>query len=88
MYKNAMVASSKTQAAAMIVWLKLEPTEWEPVVYGQPVTKLYTHAKLVRPSDGVVQAHTDWVLEKLVPNICMHVTTVPHNWRIPQEQVA
>ena len=40
MYKNAMVASSKTQAAAMIVWLKLEPKDWEPVVYGQPATKL------------------------------------------------
>jgi len=88
MYKNAMVASSKTQAAAMIAWLKLDPKDWEPVVYGQPITKLYSHAKLVRPSGGVVQAHTDWVLEKLVPSLCLSATTIPPNWRIPQEQVA
>jgi hypothetical protein len=88
MHKNAMVASSKRQAAAMIAWLKLNPDDWEPVAYGDPVTKLYSHAKLVRPSEGVDQAHSDWVLEKLVPNLCRTVSTVPPNWKIPQEHVA
>ena len=62
MYKNAMVASSKKQAEAMIAWLKLSPGEWEPVAYGDKIDKLFSHAKLVRPSDGVHQEHTDWVL--------------------------
>jgi hypothetical protein len=88
MHKNAMVASSKTQAAAMIAWLKLNPNDWEPIAYGEPVKKLYSHAKLVRPSEGVVQAHTDWVMGALVPNLCLTVSTVPPNWKIPQEHVA
>jgi hypothetical protein len=88
MYKNAMVASSKRQAAAMIAWMKLDADNWEPVAYGDPVTKLYAHAKLIRPSEGVYQEHTDWVLEKLVPNLCLTASTIPPNWKIPQEQVA
>ena len=52
--RNAMVASSKKQAAAMIAWLKLNPDAWEPVAYGDPVTKLYSHAKLVRPELAVL----------------------------------
>jgi hypothetical protein len=83
-----MVASSKRQAEAMIAWLKLNPDEWEPVVYGEPIKKLFQHAKLVRPSEGVFKEHCDWVLEKLVPNLCLTVTTVPPNWKIPQEHVA
>jgi hypothetical protein len=72
----------------MIAWLRLDPTEWVPLVYGQPIKNLYQNVKLVRPTEGVVQEHTDWVLGKLVPSICLTVTTVPPNWRIPQEQVA
>lgn len=85
--RNAMVASSKRQAEAMIEWLKLNPEEWEPVTYGQPVKKLFQHAKLIRPSEGVFKEHCDWVLEKLVPNLCLTVTTVPPSWRIPQEHL-
>ncbi|MEY9138528.1 hypothetical protein ABIE79_010056 [Bradyrhizobium diazoefficiens] len=85
---NAMVASSKKQAEAMIAWLRLDPKEWEPIAYGDAVTKLYSNAKLVRPSEGVEQAHSNWVLEKLVPNLCLAVSTVPPQWRIPQEHVA
>ena len=88
MYKNAMVASSKRQAEAMIAWLKLNPDDWEPLAYGAPVTKLYSHAKLVRPSEGVDQAHSDWVFEKLIPNLCLTASTIPPNWKIPQEHVA
>jgi hypothetical protein len=84
---NAMVASSKKQAEAMIAWLKLNPEEWVPVIYGQPIKNLYQHAKLVRPSEGVLKEHCDWVLGKLVPALCMTVTTVPLNWKIPQEHV-
>jgi hypothetical protein len=84
---NAMVASSKRQAEAMIAWLKLNPDDWEPVIYGQPIKKLFHHAKLVRPTEGVDQAHSDWVLEQLVPNLCLTVTTVPPHWKVPQELV-
>jgi hypothetical protein len=84
---NAMVASSKRQAEAMVAWLKLDPNQWEPVVYGQPVKKLFQHAKLVRPSEGVLKEHCDWVLGMLVPNLCLTVTTVPPHWKIPQEHV-
>lgn len=72
----------------MIAWLKLNPDEWEPVVYGEPIKKLFQHAKLVRPSGGVFKEHCDWMLEKLVPNLCLTVTTVPPHWKIPQEHVA
>jgi hypothetical protein len=72
----------------MIAWLKLSDADWEAVVYGQPITKLYSYARLIRPSDGVHQVHTDWVLEKLIPSICLTATTIPPNWRLPQEQVA
>ncbi|MEY9178247.1 hypothetical protein [Bradyrhizobium elkanii] len=81
MYKNVMVASSKRQATAMIAWMKLDADVWEPLAYGDPVTKLYAHAKLVRPSEGVDQAHSDWVFEKLVPNLCLTATTVPRTGR-------
>jgi hypothetical protein len=84
---SAVVASSKRQAEAMIAWLKLDPVEWVPVFYGQKINNLYQHAKLVRPSEGVFKEHCDWVLEKLVPNLCLTATTVPPNWRIPQEHV-
>lgn len=84
---NAMVAATKRQAEAMIAWLKLNPHEWEPVIYGQPIKKLFGHAKLVRPSEGVDRSHCDWVLEHLVPNLCLTVSTVPTNWKIPQEHV-
>ena len=84
---NAMVASSKKQAEAMIAWLKLNPAEWEAVAYGDHIYKMFAHAKLIRPSEGVHQEHTDWVLEKLVPYLCLTCTTVPPSWRIPQEQV-
>jgi hypothetical protein len=87
MFKNVMVASSKRQAAAMVAWLKLDPDAWVPLAYGDPVTQVYAHAKLVRPSEGVDQAHADWVLEKLVPNLRLTATTVPPNWKIPQEHV-
>lgn len=82
-----MVASSKTQAEAMIRWLGLDPLEWVPVTYGQEIKNLYQHAKLIRPSEGVFKEHADWVLEKLVPRLCLTVTTVPPFWRIPQEHV-
>ena len=82
-----MVASSKTQAEAMIRWLSLDPFEWVPVVYGQKIANLYQHAKLIRPSEGVFKEHADWVMEKLVPHLCLTVTTVPPHWRIPQEHV-
>jgi hypothetical protein len=82
---NVVVASSKRHAQAMIAWLKLDPEHWEALAYGDPITKLYTHAKLVRPGEGVEQAHSDWVLEKLVPKLYMTCTTVPPSWRIPQE---
>lgn len=82
-----MVASSKRQAEAMIAWLKLDPKVWTAVAYGDPVKQLYSHAKLVRPSEGVFREHCDWVLEKLVPNLTLTVTTVPPNWKIPQEHV-
>ena len=82
---NAMVAATKRQAEAMIVLLKLNPHEWESVVYGQPIKKLFGHAKLIRPSEGVERSHCDWVLEQLVPNLALSVTTVPPNWKIPQE---
>jgi hypothetical protein len=85
---NAMVADTKKAAEAMIAWLRLDPKQWEPVVYGQVVTKLYSNAKLIRPISGVHQAHTDWVLEKLIPNLCLSVSTVPPHWGIPQEHVA
>jgi hypothetical protein len=55
--------------------------------YGDKIDKLFSHAKLVRPSDGVHQEHTDWVLGKLVPNLCLTVSTIPPNWKIPQEHV-
>jgi hypothetical protein len=85
---NAMVASSKTHATAMIHWLGLKPEEWEPIAYGDPIHKMFANARLVRPSEGVSQEHSDWVLEKLVPYLCLNCTTVPPNWRIPQEHVA
>jgi hypothetical protein len=84
---NAMVASSKRQAEAMIAWLKLDPNQWEAVTYGQPIKKLFQHAKLVRPSEGVFKEHCDWVLGVLVPSLCLTVTTVPPHWKIPQEHV-
>ncbi|MGX9944887.1 hypothetical protein ACTG4Q_20710 [Bradyrhizobium denitrificans] len=84
---NAMVASTKRQAEAMIALLKLNPTEWEPVIYGQRIKKLFGHAKLIRPSEGVERSHCDWVLGSLVPNLCLSVTTVPPHWKIPQEHV-
>lgn len=83
---NAVVASTKRQAEAMIVLLKLDPTEWVPVLYGQPINNLYHHAKLVRPSEGVVKEDCDWVLQMLVPHTCMTITTIPPNWRVPQEE--
>ena len=86
--RNAMVASSKKQAAAMIAWLRLNPDEWDPIVYGDRIKQIYSHAKLVRPTEGVDQAHTDWVLGQLVPNICRTVSTLPPNWRVSQEHVA
>jgi hypothetical protein len=87
MFKNVMVASSKRQAAAMVAWLKLDPDAWVLLAYGDPVSQVYAHAKLVRPSEGVDHAHADWVLEKLVPNLRLTATTVPPNWRLPQEHV-
>jgi hypothetical protein len=86
--RSAMIASCKRQAEAMIAWLKLDPEEWEPIAYGDPVHKLFAHAKLVRPMSGVHQEHTDWVMDKIVPNVCLTVTTVPKDWKIPQEQVS
>ena len=88
MFKNVMVASSKRQADAMIAWMKLDPDVWVPIAYGDKITQLFAHAKLIRPSEGVFQEHTDWVLEKLVPQLTLTVTTIPPNWKIPQEQVA
>lgn len=82
-----MVASSKTQAEAMIRWLGLDADEWVPVAYGQALSNLYQDVKLVRPSEGVFKEHVDWVLEKLVPRVCKFITTVPPHWRIPQEHV-
>ncbi|ARQ95368.1 hypothetical protein [Bradyrhizobium phage BDU-MI-1] len=84
---SAMVASSKTQAEAMIRWLALDPLEWVPVAYGQQINNLYQDVKLVRPSEGVHKEHVDWVLEKLVPRVCKFITTVPPYWRIPQDHL-
>jgi hypothetical protein len=84
---NAMVASTKRQAEAMIAMLKLNPEQWIPVIYGQEIKNLYQHAKLIRPSDGVTRAHCDWVLGVLVPQLCLTVTTVPPHWKIPQEHI-
>lgn len=86
--RNAMVASSKRHAAAMISWLKLNDKVWIPLAYGDEVKEVFQHAKIVRPSEGVLQAHCDWVLEKLVPNLALTVTTIPPEWKIPQENVA
>ena len=72
----------------MIAWLRLDPIEWVPVVYGQKLANLYQHVKLVRPTEGVHQVHSDWVLEHLIPHVVRFVETVPPNWRIPQEHVA
>ncbi|SHH05572.1 hypothetical protein [Bradyrhizobium erythrophlei] len=85
---NAMVASTRKHAEVMIAWLKLNPKEWEPIAYGDPVAKLYSNAKLIRPCIGVEQEHVDWVLEKLVPNLCLAVSTVPAHWMIPQRMVS
>lgn len=85
---SAMVASSKKQAQAMIAWLKLNPEEWEAIAYGDPIHKMFIHARLIRPSEGVLQEHSDWVFEKLLPYLCKSCTTIPPNWRIPQEHVA
>jgi hypothetical protein len=88
--KSIVVADSKRHAQAMIAWLKLPADRWQAVAYGDKLTEIYEHAKLVRPASGVLQAHTDWVLERLVPHVAMHghVSTLPRNWSIPQEQVA
>jgi hypothetical protein len=64
---NAMVASTKRQAEAMIAMLKLNTEQWIPVTYGQPIKNLYQHAKLIRPSEGVTREHCDWVFGVLVP---------------------
>ncbi|WP_316196594.1 hypothetical protein [Bradyrhizobium sp. SZCCHNS3053] len=85
--RNAMIASTKVQAVAMIDLLKLNPEEWEPITYGQPIKRLVGHAKLVRPSDGMERAHVDWILSALVPNLCLTATTVPPHWSIPQEYI-
>lgn len=85
---NAMVADTTRHAEAMIAWMKLDPKLWEAVPYGHPVTKLYSNAMLIRPVRGVEQEHTDWVMGQLVPNLCLHVRTLPPMWRIPQEHVA
>jgi hypothetical protein len=83
-----MVADSKKHAEAMIVWCKQDPKEWEALAYGQPVANLYSVAFIIRPLRGVEQHHTDWVLEKLVPNVAHEVHAMPASWRLPQEQVA
>jgi hypothetical protein len=85
---NAMVADTKKAAEAMIAWLRLDPKQWESVVYGHVVPTLYSNAQLVRQISSVQQAHTDWVLEKLIPNLCLSVSTVPPHWGIPKEHVA
>jgi hypothetical protein len=88
---NAMVASTKKQAEALIAILarrgEIEPNQWIPVTYGQEIKNLYQHAKLIRPSEGVTKEHCDWVLGMLVPHLCLTVTTVPPHWKIPQEHV-
>ncbi|WP_315729828.1 hypothetical protein [Bradyrhizobium sp. SZCCHNRI2010] len=86
--RNAMVADTKKHAEAMIAWLRFDPNQWEAMAYGQPVHQLYSNAMLIRPARGVEQEHTDWVLEKLVPNLCLRVQTLPPSWSIPQEHVA
>ncbi|MGJ4945092.1 hypothetical protein ACQR1W_31335 [Bradyrhizobium sp. HKCCYLS1011] len=84
---KAMVADSKKHAEVMIAWHNLDPKEWEALAYGQPVTKLYSVAFIIRPLRGIEQHHTDWVLEQLVPSVAQDVHTLPASWRIPQEHV-
>jgi hypothetical protein len=85
--RSAIVADSKAHASAMIAWLKLDPTIWEPIVYGQEIKVLYQHAKLVRPLGGIEKQHADWVFAKLVPSLTETCSTLPLTWRIPQEHV-
>lgn len=86
--KSVIVASSKKHAETMIGWLKLDPEIWVGMAYGDPVIQMYTEAKLIRPSEGINQGLSDWILEKLLPYICLTIGTVPPNWCIPQEHVA
>lgn len=86
--RSVMIASSKRHAEAMIAWLKLKTEEWEAIAYGDKINQTFSHAKLIRPSEGLQQEHVDWILEKLIPNLRLTVTTVPKNWHIPQNQVA
>ncbi|WP_316207415.1 hypothetical protein [Bradyrhizobium sp. SZCCHNR3118] len=90
MFKNVMVASSKLHASTMIAWMKLDPEIWLPLAYGDRVTQVFNFAKLVRPGEGIEQAHLDWVLEQLVPNLQQLSATepVPPYWTVSQEDLA
>jgi hypothetical protein len=78
----AVVASSKMHAAAIIKWLKLDPTTWVPIAYGDRIDLTYECARLVRPLSGVTDRHLDWVISDLIPHVCVTPTAIPQTWRL------
>ncbi|MCB1466621.1 MAG: hypothetical protein KDK08_05620 [Rhizobiaceae bacterium] len=67
---NAMVASNKRHAEAMIRWLALDAKEWTPVTYGDSMAgKTFAKAMCLRPVSGDVQLEASWLAEQLRPAV-------------------
>lgn len=80
-FSNAVFASNKTHALAMIRWLDLEPGIWHANSYGAKLRDRYDKAILVRPVDGVTQDHFAWISGFLIPRMkhSEHITIL--HWR-------
>jgi len=79
---NIVVADSRKHAEAVIRWMKLDPEDWVPYAYGDTLQGVYGFAKIVRPLEGVTEAHFDWILEQLVPRVVHDTHPVPMSWKL------
>jgi hypothetical protein len=82
--RSVVIADTEKHAEAMIKWLKLNPRKWHAVAYGEKIREVYESCKLVRPSKGIQQVHFDWVLEQLVPNLCLSAEPIPPIWHLAE----
>lgn len=80
--KNLMVASTHKHAAAMISWLKFDPSAWDTAVYGDDLTgRRYWYVRCIRPIGEITLEHSAWALTMLMPCVAGDVDTLNEQWR-------
>ncbi len=79
---DLVVASNLEHANALAHWLKLNPETTETLAYGKDVQAHYNDVYLARPVSGVEEAHTQWVLEDLMPRIYGTIIPLSPSWRL------